>query len=116
MDSPITKEEIAAFVGDNADYYRTQWTPLMEGKKGTRFNWVAFLFGGFWLPYRKMYKPALILYVVICLEVILEETRFKEVKPFGNFIFLIIGLILGAFGNRLYFNHATAAITQVRSK
>ncbi|MSU34909.1 MAG: hypothetical protein EXS36_07310 [Pedosphaera sp.] len=36
MITKLTKDEITAFVGKNADYYFTRWTPLVEGQ-----NWIA---------------------------------------------------------------------------
>jgi hypothetical protein len=43
-DHSLTKDEITAFVGKNADYYWTRWTPLIEGQDWTAFNWAAFFF------------------------------------------------------------------------
>ena len=115
---PKIKEEIAAFVGKNPDYYYTRWTPLLEGQGWTGFNWAAFFFSAFWLPYRKMYKTALVFYGCIFLAAIFEEIASKNGTPqaLGQSLRLIAAIICGANGNRWYFDHATDVITQVRSK
>src|SRR5262245_35166664 len=69
----LTEAEIKAFVGQNADYYSSRWTPLLEGKDWSGFNWAACFLSGLWLSYRKMYKAAFIFYGAVFLVTMLEE-------------------------------------------
>lgn len=118
MATTPTKDEITAFVGQNADYYFSRWTPLMEGQNWTSFNWAAFGLSGFWLPYRKMYKAALIFYGIILLESIVEWRVFADETPRGleSLVGLAAAVICGAYGNRWYLAHATNVIMQVRAQ
>ena len=120
MDTKLTKEEITAFVGKNADYYYKRWAPLIEGQDWTGFNWAPFFFSGFWLPYRKMYQTAFGFYGCIFLATVIEEISSDHGTPQNQTLWHILRLtaaiICGAYGNRWYFNHAKDVIAQVRSK
>ncbi|MEO7298559.1 MAG: DUF2628 domain-containing protein [Verrucomicrobiota bacterium] len=118
MATPLTEEEITAFVGQNADHYFSRWTPLIQGQNWTSFNWAAFFLTGVWLLYRKMYKPALIFFGIIILESILEWSVFGDETPRGleRLVGLTAAIVCGAYGNRWYLAHATKVIVQVRAQ
>ena len=118
MDTKLAEQEVTDFVGKNAGYYYTRWTPLLEGQDWTGFNWAACFLSGFWLAYRKMYKPALVFYGAIFLVVIIEEigTKHGRSGKTGDSFGFIASIVCGAYGNRWYFQHATRVITKVRSK
>jgi len=100
------------------------WTPVLRGwSGGTGFNWGAFFFSGLWLPYRKMYTAAFILWGIILVESILEELLFvgilvkQETPPgFDRIVGLVVGVVCGAYGNRWYLSHARRIISDIRSQ
>ena len=114
----VQRDEMTAFVGKNADYYLSRWTPLLEGENWTAFNWAAFCFSGFWLPYRKMYKAAVIFFGIILLESILEgrlfggETNRERERVVG----LVAAMVCGGYGNRWYLSHVKKVISQIRAQ
>ena len=84
---------IKAFVQKNADYYLVKWKLMAETYSKTSWNWPAFLFGAFWLSYRKMY-----LYTFLFI-----ATGIFTLIPFIGFILaLALWIGLGLFGNYIY--------------
>lgn len=123
----LTEQEAKAFVGSKADYYLRRWLPALEdmGNPGnaTGFNLAALLLSGLWLPYRKMYKPALIFFGVLLLEGFFEEivyvgflSRPEAPGYLGRFVGLVAGVVCGGFGNEWYLSHAQKVITEIRSR
>ncbi|CAM4362423.1 DUF2628 domain-containing protein [Paenibacillus macerans] len=55
----VPAEELELFIGKRAGAYFQKW------RQDHRWNWPAFLFGGFWLLYRGMYLYWLI-YLIVC--------------------------------------------------
>nr|WP_239483545.1 zinc ribbon domain-containing protein [Paenibacillus rhizolycopersici] len=53
----VSEEDLRSFVGRRAESYLQKW------REDNRWNWPAFLFGGYWLLYRGMYLY-LLLYLV----------------------------------------------------
>ncbi|WP_178019929.1 DUF2628 domain-containing protein [uncultured Paenibacillus sp.] len=53
----VSEEDLKRFVGPRAEVYFQKW------REDTRWNWPAFVFGGYWLIYRGMYLY-LLLYLV----------------------------------------------------
>lgn len=95
----ITASDFAEFVGHRADHY----VPLFQnfsGPEETRFafswNWPAFVFGSFWLSYRKLYGWAFVTFLPIVLPT-------RSIGP-------LIHLGLGMTANYLYCRHAEKKI------
>jgi hypothetical protein len=116
-----TDEELEAFVGPKANYYLHQWSELRHGGGSTGFNWAGFLIAGIWLPFRKLYAIALIFYAILFAESILEEVitqfalRQEPPRPFTLLVGIVAAAIVGALGNRWYWNHARRVVLQVRA-
>jgi len=68
--SAPTFDEAATFIGPKADYYIAQFQRLDAGSSMVSWNWSAFLFGIFWLLYRKMYLYALIAFAILCIPMV----------------------------------------------
>ncbi|MCB2377201.1 hypothetical protein LGH70_06380 [Hymenobacter sp. BT635] len=49
----MNESYLKAFVGGNTSYYLYYWRLVREGKRAS-FNLHAFLFGIFWVIYRRM--------------------------------------------------------------
>jgi hypothetical protein len=136
---PVTEQELIAFAGHNADYYLTKWRRALKTKGSgydqvavagliltlpkTGFNWAAFLLSGLWLPFRKMYVPALIFLGILLAESVLGEVLFVGVYNrldlqtiFIQISGFVAAMLCGTFGNRWYLAHARREIADVRTK
>jgi hypothetical protein len=122
--SPASEAEIRAFVGKNADYYLGKWQPALDGFGRARgFNWAAFLFIGFWLPYRKMYRFAFILFGVIMADAIIEQILIyrgianeQALKGITRTLELGFSIVCGSYGNAWYYAYAMREISRIRAK
>jgi hypothetical protein len=125
--SNLNEQEIRAFVGRKAEFYLKKWQLALEGTgnagNATGFNWAASLLGGLWLPYRKMYRVAMIFYGIILLETVFEDIVYIGIlgKPeapgsIGRFVGTIVAIVCGGFANAWYLEHTQEAITELRSQ
>jgi len=99
----VSNEEIRAFVGNNSEYYLSNFAKYTAPGTDTftpTWNWSAFGFTFIWMLYRKMYVQSAITFVIFCLP--------------GVNIFLHI--VVGAFANYLYYKHAKEKILETRSR
>lgn len=107
----ITKEEIEAFIGKKSNsYYLDKWVNLKLSNKYVSWNWWAFFLSSYWLLYRKMYLWGFITIVINFVSiggVVIGETI---IPP------LVLSIILGLFGNSIYYNHAKEKIYKVKKK
>jgi tetratricopeptide (TPR) repeat protein len=116
-----TEEELIAYVGSGWEDYLNDWKPAITGMgKVGGFNIAGLFFSTLWLSYRKMYLYALAFYGIIIVstvaQTIIEGITVKtSPRLLNSGIGLILAIIIGAFGNRLYFNSARRAIAQVRA-
>jgi len=118
----VTEDELRSFVGANADYYLEKWRPhpgetLIPASR----NWAAFLFFGFWLPFRRMYKVTAVLALLVLLEntleiVFLSIYRVSDTASYGlnSAIGLVFAAICGACANRWYYAHAVKHISRIK--
>lgn len=99
---PVDEARLRAFVGPNAEQYLHAW------QAPGRWNKAAMLFGPSWLGYRKLWRPAMIVAVMLCAIglVALFRTRFLIVLLAA---LIGVALYLGRRGDRLYRRHAEAA-------
>jgi hypothetical protein len=116
MSPPLTKEEVTAITGRNAEYYWLRWTPLIQGQSWTSFNWAAFFLTGVWLSYRKMYGLAVVFYGILTLGLLADQLHPVNKETFGHTFGWIIALICGAGGNRWYWSHARSLAEEVRAQ
>ena len=99
--SPVSDDEIRAFVGNNSEYYVANFAKFMVGGIDNftlTWNWSAFGFTFVWMLYRKMYWQAAVTFVIFC-------------TPGVN---LLLHVLVGCAGNYLYFKHAKSKILEVR--
>jgi hypothetical protein len=74
----VTDDALRAYVGARADYYLQAWQPLRAGDAaGAGVNKSAFFAGLAWLFYRKLYRPALIVLLVVFIETGISESLFR---------------------------------------
>lgn len=105
-------DDLVKFVGKNAYYYKMKWAKMKNPASSISWNWPAFFLGPFWLGYRKMYLPIFILVGVYALLDTIDtfmgygynSSAFTNIVSFGTWV------LLGLFGNALYYRHATKKI------
>lgn len=121
-DRSADEGHLKLLVGQNAEYFRTQWSEILRGNsRRCGFNKAAFFLAGLWIAYRKMYGLALMLWVLISLETVISDIVFVEVfgreespAVYDRLVTFLIALCCGAFGNRLYLRHCCRKLEQVR--
>jgi len=99
------EEIIRAFVQKNADYYITKWKLMAITDSKISWNWPAFLFGGFWLLYRKMYLYFFILFFISML---------TAIPIIGMVISIALWVGLGMYGNFLYGKFTYEKLVQLK--
>jgi len=98
----VTEDELALFVGKNADSYLPKFRKFVQGGErsfSVTWNWPAFLFTFWWMIYRKMYVWALIVLLTAWI-------------PCAGFL-LMIGF--GMSANYLYYNHARKKLLELKA-
>lgn len=100
LNTNYSKELIGEFLGDNADYYFRKWEKAGNPEKKTSFNLAAFLIGGLWLGYRKMYR---VLLVMLAIFLVLDIVQFMVNVDFNSAISAGAWVVLGISGNTFYF-------------
>lgn len=117
-----TEDELRVFVGRRAGYYLKKWRRALAGQGGAGFNWAAFLFTGFWLPYRKLYRATALFYGIGFAETLAEEVVFRFVlgtgeppAPLSSVFGLVVALVGGAGGNAWYLRRARRVIAETRA-
>lgn len=118
LEHQITESDKSrAFIGKKADVYFKKWgftdghaDLSAEPVKSISWNWAAALFSGAWLGYRKMYKEAIIyLLVLMTVSSLLGVANEFTVLDIGVFV------IMGFFGNRLYFHKVKSEVSKAGS-
>lgn len=108
----MTEEEVGAFVGENAQYYKEKWKahPKTDYYKG--WNGVALFFFFEWAAYRKMYREVFLIFfgTLAC------SVLFSFIPILSNFWGELLGqaikILLGAFANGLYRQKALRTVRQ----
>ena len=132
--------DLAAMVGSRTDYYMPRFRRIADGRSGG-WNWAAFLFGPYWLLYRKMYLSGSLVLLLQLLQscvftFIIDRLSLSTPEKLYRFfsgqtsnrqefyLFLSITMLtmlvylvrfsLGALGNGLYHQHAVWLIRKKR--
>lgn len=89
-------------------------------KDKLKWNWFAAFFGMFWLAYRKIYKLAILYFIIFTVTCMITEfwlnyffNTFSEEEISGLALIVIYSisfLMMGFFGNRIYFNSICSKI------
>lgn len=134
--------ELSAVVGPKNEYYIDRFRRISKGRSGG-WNWAAFVFGPYWLLYRKMYvSGGLLLFLNLfqtgVLHFVLNRLSLKTEADLMQFLMtqnrtrtetyyylaiLLVTLlvyamhfILGAVGNGLYRGHCSYAIRKAKER
>ena len=137
----VSAEDFAAVIGSNTDYYLAHFRSYAkDGKSG--WNWAALIFGPYWLFYRKMYLAGTLvsllhLFYAAVSAFVLKFLNIQTIEDCYNAsaqvmtdpkaslcftamfivsaVILIIRIMLGGLGNRLYLQHCTGVIRRARA-
>lgn len=97
----IDQLEIAQMAVESSNYYLVNFQNLQNQKWKISWNWAAFFFGSIWFGYRKMYLPfSIILLGNITLFVYAD---YKQLHLYIDPLIILENIVLGMFGNALYF-------------
>jgi hypothetical protein len=118
----LTQDEIRAFVGKKADYYLDRWpAPGEQYARARGFNWAAFMLSALWMPYRRMYRVAWIMYGIFAAYLVLGEFAVargvateRSLEPLGRVVSIIFWIVCGAFANGWYLAHAQREVARIR--
>lgn len=113
----------AAVVGRNFPVYRRKWQlDLATGSAAaspaagsTAWNWPAFLFGAFWMLYRRMYAVAA-LWIGALTVISIGETLLGASDTVSLVITVGASVAAGSVGNHLYLRHAQRLIAQASAR
>ncbi len=96
----VTESDLAYFICDNQAYYRNKFAKMRMTNSKVSWNWCSFLFGTFWLAYRKMYGLCAAAYFIplVCSNLLPAPVRLL--------LSLILWICFGLFGNYAYMRHA----------
>ena len=115
----VSAAELRAYVGPRASHYLHVWRPALERPGAwAGFNWAALLLCPLWLPYRRMYIEACVVWIVAfglteASDVVLQM-RFARFSPWHGVALFVsfvgVPLTCGIFGNGRYLARARRAI------
>jgi len=106
------------FVGKNYTYYKFKWLKGDHPERALTWNWAAFFLTIFWLGYRKMYQPLIIILgLYLAVDVIEVMSEFHPVaSAIVDYAGIGASVFLGMFGNALYYRHAKKQIAKTEER
>ena len=137
----IKAEDFAAVVGVKSEYYLPRFRRISRNRTGG-WNWAAFLFGPYWLLYRKMYGIGSLLLILQLIQTIVTAVVYNtlNIQDYTDLMFAIENavnnasyayyilsiwilsviiflskVLIGALGNRFYKNRCSKMIQRARS-
>ncbi|MEK3887561.1 DUF2628 domain-containing protein [Bacillus sp. FSL K6-3431] len=106
--------DLSIFVGKKYPYYNRKWIKNKENKP--TWNFAAFFLSLFWLGYRKMYIPIVIIIATFFfIDFLLYISDYKY-STVDNSISFAIAILLGLYGNHFYLLNAKKKVSAIREK
>ncbi len=107
---PLEDDEATRiYIGDKAPHFLEKWRRMDARKSVASFNLPAFFFGPFWLFYRKIFKPGMIVtaaaFVLTTFGSFGQAMGEKVILALVQVISLGVAISIGVFGNQLYRRH-----------
>jgi hypothetical protein len=103
------EQRLREYVGPNSDYYLRKWGDMDRSRSSTSWNFAAFFLSGFWLAYRKMVLPALLLVGAFYASGVIGMLH-PGLGMLTNFGLFGAVIFLGLMGNKFYRNQAERAL------
>lgn len=108
-------QDLDNYIGSNGWRYIQKWNKMAENKRLINWNWPAFMFGGFWLAYRKMYKYSLIYFIILFFKVTIVPLIGNDILHGLTRVMALCCIFgLGLFGDSLYLRFATDEVIKIR--
>jgi hypothetical protein len=101
------RELLAAYVGPAWPQYERTYQRLLEGRSGFGWDWDLFFIPWIWLTYRKLYVPAVVVWLLDVLP-----------RPVGWWIAaatLLAHVAVAAYGPAFFLKRAIAEVDRVRA-
>ena len=92
------------FLGDKSlDYYLKRFEQFDQKAPGlnANWNWFAFIFGGFWALYRKMYGWFFAYWAIVSLLKLVELAGYIMLS---SIVWILLAILFGIYANSLYYN------------
>ena len=121
QEDAFPKEELELFMGPNSEYFMEERLKINAGNF-LSFNVYAFLFSIFWMLYRQMFRPTILLLSLYFAENYLENLLFSKLgipvfqPDWTYFRIFAMMLITGFLGNWMYIKHCEYEVLQVIEK
>lgn len=140
----IPVKDWAIFTGNNSHYFLPRFLIFSRKLKGIAINWAGFIFGGFYMLFRKMYLwGAIFLVLTLLLSVpgyiasfaMVENmffenglltsgsslsaemiTRMEMLSEIFYFVRIALNIFMALYVNKMYYNHAKEQIEKVRAE
>lgn len=100
-------QDLILFIGSNQPYYLNQFHVMNVKSTKTSWNWCAFLFSVYWMAYRKMYKLAAIILVVVSI--------LAMIPVIGTLVAIGVSVAIGILGNYLYMTYVEEELRMART-
>ncbi len=107
----IRDENLASFVGERSEHYLQKWDVFENSSEKISWNWSAFFFSAYWMMYRKMYIPALLVFGSA--RVIKYILFLSAPHSSHRSSTLLMSIVIGIFGNWVYYRYATRKVGDV---
>jgi hypothetical protein len=112
---PISEEEaIRAYIGEKAPHFLEKWRRMDARKSIISFSFPGFLFGPFWLFYRKIFKEGLMVagvaFVMSTFGIFGQVMNEQVIQVLVNIVSFAVAVAIGLFGNHLYRRHVASQI------
>lgn len=110
------------YVDSNYSFYKNKWEAMERKGSSVSGNFAAFFLGVFWLGYRKMYKPLLIIVGIyllldfLVIKVFNYQYSDSFIDPIDRIIGLITAIVLAIYGNTLYKQHVNKNVDKIKAK
>ena len=91
-------DDAATFIGPKADYYIPAFQKMDATGSAISWNWAAFVFGLFWMLYRKMWLYALVIWGALFVIGLIPGIG----AALDGFLGIASWILFGLFGNWLY--------------
>lgn len=109
-DPIISENDLTAFIWDSADFYNKKFRIMMLTNSNVSWNWAAFLFGGCWLVYRKMYGVCALYHLIgFIVRLIFQSGILAGIAS------LVLWICFGIFGNAIYKRYVESHIIQAKN-
>ena len=114
-------EEWKLFLGSHQEYYVREWLKVRDGHVFS-LNFSALFFGIFWLLYRKMYQPAVLVLSIFFAEGFLETIVFSYRNFYVHLLYwnisriCIFSVFLGLLGNWIFYNYSQMQIGLIKDR